>query len=208
VGPVYEHRADGTGDPTPVFRGAMDWGQIVPTRDRRWLILRSAPTTGNSGIYGVHRGDTAAVPLVSSASATLYPALSPDERWLAYGSDESGAMEIYVRPFPATSSAKWQVSTAGGIMPVWSRSGRRLYYLDGKNEVVAANIRPGTTFAVGEQRALFSFTPYVRVGPTNSYAVTADDKRFLMLREGESAQDNELIVALHWLEGIEGKTAR
>ena len=61
-------------------------------------------------------------------------------RWLAYGSDESGAMEIYVRPFPATGSAKWQVSTAGGIMPVWSRSGRRLYYLNGKNEIVAADI--------------------------------------------------------------------
>jgi hypothetical protein len=91
-------------------------------------------------------------------------------------------------------------------MPVWSRSGRRLYYINGKNEIVAADIRPGTTFAVGEQRALFSFTPYVRVGPTNSYAVTADDKRFLMLREGESALDNELIVALHWLDGI--KAAR
>jgi serine/threonine-protein kinase len=206
VGPVYEHRADGTGDPTPVFRGAMDWGQIVPTRDRRWLILRSAPNSGNPGIYGVRQGDTAAVPLVGSAAANMYPALSPDERWLAYGSDESGAMEIYVRPFPATNSAKWQVSTAGGIMPVWSRSGRRLYYINGKNEIVAADIRPGTTFAVGEQRALFSFTPYVRLGPITSYAVTGDDKRFLVLREGESAQDNELIVALHWLDGI--KAAR
>jgi len=208
VGPIYEHRADGTGDATLVFHGAMDWGQIIPTRDRRWLILRSAAPTGSPGIYGVHPGDTAALPLVSSGASNMYPALSPDERWLAYASDESGAMEIYVRPFPATSSAKWQVSTAGGIMPLWSRSGRRLYYLNGRNELVAADIRTGTTFAVGEQRALFPFTPYVRLGPFPSYAVTADDKRFLMLREGESAQDNELIVALHWLDGIKGKTAR
>jgi hypothetical protein len=57
--------------------------------------------------------------------------------------------------FPETSSAKWQVSTAGGSQPVWSKSGRQLYYLSGKNELVAADIRPGATFAVGEQRALW-----------------------------------------------------
>ena len=138
----------------------------------------------------------------------MFPALSPDERWLAYGSDESGTMEIYVRPFPETSSAKWQVSTAGGSQPVWSKSGRQLYYLSGKNELVAADIRPGTTFAVGEQRPLFSFAPFLRLGPIPSYLVSADDRRFLMLREGESAQESELIVAVHWLDGLKGKAGR
>ena len=208
VGPVYEHRADGTGNATMVFRSSMDWGQIVPSRDRRWLILRSAPVTGNVGIFGVRQGDTTATPLVSSAATNNFPALSPDERWLAYASDESGAVEIYVRPFPETSSAKWQVSTSGGSQPVWSKSGRQLYYVNGKNELVAADIRPGATFAVGEQRVLFSFAPFLRLGPIPSYAVTADDRRFLMLREGESAQESELIVAQHWLDGLKGKAAR
>ncbi|HKT61607.1 MAG TPA: protein kinase [Gemmatimonadales bacterium] len=209
VGPVYEHRADGTGNATLVFRGAMDWGQIVPSRDGRWLILRNAPNAGNPGIFGVRQGDTAAAPLVSSAAASnMYPALSPDERWLAYASDESGTMEIYVRPFPETSSAKWQVSTAGGLQPVWSKSGRELYYVNGKNELVAADIRPGATFAVGEQRALFSFAPFLRLGPIPSYGVTADDKRFVMVREGESAQESELIVALHWLDALKAKGER
>jgi eukaryotic-like serine/threonine-protein kinase len=208
VGPVYEHRADGTGNATVVFRSAMDWGQIVPSRDRRWLILRSAPATGNQGIFGIHQGDTTATPLVSSAATNTFPALSPDERWLAYGSDESGTMEIYVRPFPETSSAKWQVSTAGGSQPVWSMSGRQLYYVNGKNELVAADVRPGATFAVGEQRTLFSLAPFLRLGPIPSYDVTADDRRFLMLREGESAQESELIVAQHWLDALKGKTAR
>jgi Tol biopolymer transport system component len=208
VGPVYEHRADGTGNATVVFRSATDWGQIVPSRDRRWLILRSAPLTGNQGIFGIHQGDTTATPLVSSAAANTFPALSPDERWLAYASDESGTMEIYVRPFPETSSAKWQVSTAGGSQPVWSKSGRQLYYVNGKNELVAADVRPGVTFAVGEQRTLFSFAPFLRLGPIPSYDVTADDRRFMMLREGESAQESELIVAQHWLDGLKGKTAR
>jgi serine/threonine-protein kinase len=208
VGPVYEHRADGTGNATLVFRGSTDWGQIVPSRDRRWLVLRSAQATGAVGIFGLRQGDTTATPLVSSTASNMFPALSPDQRWLAYASDESGTMEIYVRPFPETSSARWQVSTAGGSQPVWSKSGRQLYYLNGKNELMAADIRPGATFAVGEQRALFSFAPFLRLGPIPSYDVTADDRRFVMLREGESAQESELIVAMHWLDGLKGKTTR
>ena len=208
VGPVYEHRADGTGNAAVVFRSSMDWGQIVPSRDRRWLILRNAPPSGSPGIFGLHQGDTTATPLVSSAATNMFPALSPDERWLAYASDESGTMEIYVRPFPETSSAKWQVSTAGGSQPAWSKSGRQLYYLNGKNELVAADIRPGATFAVGDQRALFSFGPFLRLGPIPSYVVSGDDRRFLMLREGESAQESELVVAVHWLDGLKGKTGR
>jgi len=117
-------------------------------------------------------------------------------------------MEIYVRPFPETSSAKWQVSTAGGSQPLWSKSGRQLYYLNGKNDLVAADIRPGQTFAVGDQRPLFSFAPFLRLGPIPSYVVSGDDRRFLMLREGESTQESQLIVALHWLDGLKGKTGR
>ena len=208
VGPVYQHRADGTGNATLVFRGTTDWGQAVPSGDGRWLILRNAPISGSPGIFGVRQGDTTATPLVSSAASNMFPALSPDERWLAYASDESGTMEVYVRPFPETSSARWQVSTAGGIQPVWSKSGRQLYYVNGQNELIAADIRPGATFAVGEQRALFSVAPFLRLGATPSYLVSADDKRFIMLREGEAAQESELIVAMHWLDALKGKTSR
>jgi eukaryotic-like serine/threonine-protein kinase len=208
VGPVYQHRAHGTGNATLVYRGSQDWGQVLLTRDRRWLLLRNAQATGAIGIFGLRQGDTAATPLVSSAANNMFPALSPDERWLAYTSDESGTAEIYVRPFPETSSAKWQVSTAGGSQPVWSKTGRQLYYLNGKNELAAADIRPGATFAVGEQRALFSFAPFLRLGPVPSFDVTADDKRFVMLREGESSQESELVVAMHWLDGLTGKTGK
>jgi hypothetical protein len=61
---------------------------------------------------------------------------------------------------------------------------------------------------VGEQRVLFSTAPFVRLGPVPSFLVTGDDRRFLMLREGESAQESELIVALHWLDGLERKTGK
>jgi hypothetical protein len=156
----------------------------------------------------MRRGDTTVTPLVNSPATTMFPSLSPDGRWLVYASDESGTSEIYVRPFPETGSARWQVSSAGGSQPVWSRSGRQLYYLSGKNDLVAADVRPGATFAVGEQHTLFSFSPFYRQGPVQSYEVTADDRRFMVLREGEAAQESELVVAVHWLDGLKGKGRR
>ena len=103
-------------------RSKVDFGQIVASRDGRWLILRTAPIgAGSTDIVGLQAGDTPLVPLVASPAREFYPALSPDGRWLAYASNESGAFEIYVRPFPETATAKWQVSTAGGGEPTWAR---------------------------------------------------------------------------------------
>ena len=71
-------------------------------------------------------GDT--LTLVASPFNERIPKLSPDGRWLAYSSDESGRQEIYVRPFPNTGDAKWQVSTNGGYFPMWAHSGGELFY--------------------------------------------------------------------------------
>jgi hypothetical protein len=130
----------------------------------------------------------------------MFPALSPDGRWLAYGSNESGTPEIYVRPFPATATAKWQVSTAGGRWPRWAASGRELFYVNGKGDMVSAEIRPGTALAVGEQRVLFSTAPYAPGSGIHGYAVTADGRRFMMMQEGEPLQQSELVVAEGWLQ--------
>jgi serine/threonine-protein kinase len=132
----------------------------------------------------------------------LFPALSPDGRWLAYASNESGSFEIYVRPFPETSNAKWQVSTAGGVEPAWSSNGRELLYINGKNEMISAEIPAGATFSVGRQRTLFPVAPFSRPGSVPSFSLSPDDKRFLMLREGESGQPGELILAENWLQQL------
>ena len=112
---------------------------------------------------------------------------------------------MYGADHPETATAKWQVSTAGGREPIWARSGRELFYLNGKNEMVAAEVQTGTTFSVGKQRVLFPASDYARPGPVPSFSVAADDKRCLMVREGEASQQSELIVAENWLEGLRGK---
>jgi Tol biopolymer transport system component len=204
VGSAYAHRADGTGTARLLAASTKtDFGQVVTSRDGRWLILRTAPiAAGTPDILGLKAGDTTLVPLVATPAAELFPALSPDGHWLAYSSNESGATEVYVRPFPETSTAKWQVSTAGGSEPAWSNNGRELLYINGRSEMVSAEIPSGATFTVGRQRSLFSVAQLSRPGAVPSFSLTPDDKRFLMVREGESSQQSELIVAENWLEGL------
>jgi serine/threonine-protein kinase len=173
------------------------------------LILRTATVGGGTpDILGLKAGDTTLVPLVASPAVEFYPSLSPDGRWLAYASNESGKNEIYVRPFPETASAKWQVSTAGGTEPAWSSTGRELFYLNGKTEMVSVEIPPGATFSVGRQRTLFSAAQTSGGGPVPSYSVSPDNKRFLMLREGDTAQQSELIVAENWLGQLRAPAAK
>ena len=203
VGAPYAHRADGTGTARPLVPSKLDFGQIVASRDGRWLVLRtSGSAAGGGDLLGLKAGDTTLVPLVATAATEFFPALSPDGRWLAYGSNESGTPEVYVRPFPATATAKWQVSTAGGSEPVWANSGRELFYVNGKSEMVSAEIRPGAAFSVGEQHVLFSTGPFARSGAFQSYAVSPDDRRFLMVREGDASQQGELVLAEHWLQEL------
>jgi Tol biopolymer transport system component/tRNA A-37 threonylcarbamoyl transferase component Bud32 len=207
VGPAYTRRADGTGVSRLLISSTkVDFGQIVMSREGRWLLLRSAPIgVGGPDILGLEGGDTTLVPLVASPASEFHPALSPDGRWLAYASNESGAYEVYVRPFPETSSAKWQISTAGGGEPAWAPTGRELLYINGRAEMVSAEVQPGPPFSVGKQRTLFSAAQFFRPGPVPSFSLTPDGKRFLMVREGEATQQSELIVAENWLEGLKGK---
>jgi serine/threonine-protein kinase len=209
TGQPFTRRADGTGPVRALLSSSFNFGQILESRDGKWLVLRRGGNEpGNGDIHAVRVGDTTLTPLVTTNASEGEPALSPDGRWLAYVSDESGASEVYVRPFPEVASARWQVSTTGGGEPVWANSGRELYYRNGRNELVAAEIRAGASFAVGEQKVLFSVTPYLDLGFMQSYNVSPDDRRFLMVREGAPSQVSELILTENWLQELKVRTRR
>jgi eukaryotic-like serine/threonine-protein kinase len=200
-------RADGTGSSQALLPARSAWGQALQTRDGRWLVLRSSifePGKGN--VYGVRMGDTTLVPLATSPATEGDAAVSPDGRWLAYASDESGVLEIYVRPFPDAESARWQVSAAGGSDPVWSRSGRELFYLSAQNEMMSVTVAPGTVFSISPPKRLFSAAPYTPITPVPSFNVSPDDKRFLMLRETTPTDRNELIVVQNWTQEMKARS--
>jgi serine/threonine-protein kinase len=198
-------RADGTGAPQRLLNSKMTFGQVVPTTDGRWLVLRRSTSEDGSGdLYAVKTGDTTLVPLVTSPARELSPAVSPDVRWLAYTSDESGVFEVYVRPFPEVSTARWQVSSSGGTSPVWARNGRELFYINGRGEMTSVEIKPGPGFSAGEPRPLFSVSQYTVGGNAGVFDVSPDGKRFVLVRPAGGLGDTELVVVQNWFQELKG----
>jgi serine/threonine-protein kinase len=205
----FIRRADGIGPATRLLSPNVAFGQALESGDGHWLILRRViGDVGNGDILGARVGDTALATLVGSPAREWMPALSPDGKWLAYSSDESGAFEVYVRPFPNVTTARWQVSTAGGDAPLWSHGGKELYFRNNHGDLVAAEVKTTPTFSVGEQKVLFSLSPFTFGGGVQLYAVAPDDKHFLMLRETTAGQSGLLIVSEHWLDELKARAQK
>jgi dipeptidyl aminopeptidase/acylaminoacyl peptidase len=125
------------------------------------------------------------VPVVRNPVTDSEPVLSPDGRWLAYVSDETGEYDAFVQPFP-TTGAKWQVSTGGGRQPMWRRDGRELYFTTNDARLFAVDVPPGATFEPGTPRLLFKM-PSDTISVRNSYIPSRDGQRFLVNMTIEAA---------------------
>ena len=158
------------------------------------VVVRSVGGPGNRELWRVSL-DSAALPvrLLQTPADEVAPALSPDGRWLAYASNESGRYEIYVRPFPGMG-ARYAVSLAGGTEPMWSPRGDELFYRNGP-ALVAAAVRAGTTFEILRRTTLFSNGDYAADPTHPGYDVTSDGRHFVMVRNLGGA--SRLTVTLH-----------
>ena len=187
---VFERRADGSTPERLLARLDRQVQEVTWSPDGRWIVLRTDNGAAGAGdLVGIRTsGDTTPVPLVTGAFTELHPAVSPDGRWFAYTSNESGANEVYVRPFPATMGARWQVSNGGGMQPRWSPDGRELFYIDAKDHLIAARVRPGPTFEVAELRPLFDASGFTIDNFHSSYEVLPGGRGFVFLRQRQSAQ--------------------
>jgi eukaryotic-like serine/threonine-protein kinase len=172
--------------------------------DGKWLIFTTdfaAP--GAVDILAMRPGvDTAPIPLVATAFTEESPAISPNGRWLAYSSNESGKNDIYVVPFPNAGGAKWTVSTDGGTEPVWSHRGTELFYRDASGNLVAVGVNANRTFSVGRSTSLFPAARYSSLQFTSQYAVSSDDRKFLMIRPLETKSPDNIIVVENWFEEL------
>lgn len=132
---------------------------------------------------------------------------SSDGRFVAYVSDETGRLEVYVRPFPA-GTERWQISTEGGWFPEWRRQGGELYYLSSRSEIMAVEVRPsGSRLAFGSPRRLFETTlPKVSQSVLSAnnrlYTVTADGQRFLVMAPVTDPAQNRIAVIVNWAAAL------
>jgi len=198
---IFSQFADGSGTAEQLTTGA--WR--VPTSvssDGRTIVFRQNSDMGRD--IGMVRleGERKLEMLLQTSFEEHTGMLSPDDRWLAYVSNESGREEIYLTPFPGPGG-KWQISTEGGTEPLWSRDGRELFYRSGeKMMAVAISTEPELT--PGKPTLLFEGryqTGLVGASPGSNYDV-ARDGRFVMIRAEEGSGPTQINVVLNWFEEL------
>jgi len=203
-GTLNVRRSDGTGpaqeiaDPKPVFQTPASW-----SKSGRLAFVEAVPSTGpDIRVLDTTGTDRAGVIAVQSNAADSYPEFSPDGKWLAYASEVSGRLEVYVQPYPGPGS-RVLISTGGGVAPTWRGDGRELYYYwtsDGETKMFAVPIQIlGAMFSAGAPRELFRGR-FGMTGPGRGYDVTPDGKRFLFVRGVElpAADPSQLILVENW----------
>ena len=169
--------------------------------DGKWLAFGElTPTTGSDIWVLPLEGEREPQVFLSTSANEVNSMFSPDGRWLAYTSNESGRVEVYVRPFPGPGG-KWQISTEGGDHPFWARDGRELFYING-NKVLAVEITPGSGLTAGVPQLLFERNELLG-GYTSRGDVSLDGQRFLMIQPAESADiATQINVVLNWFEEL------
>ncbi len=179
--------------------------------DGKTLAFFQGGTLGRGDIWMLSLADSdrTARPFVQTAANERWPDFSPDGRWLAYASDESGRDEVYVQPYPGPGS-RHQISARGGTQPVWARNGRELFYTVPDStatvdfsRMMVVDVTTAPTFTAGIPKPLESVVRLTN--PIRGYDVTADGKRFITVRDNERSPEPppaHMIVVQNWLEEL------
>jgi len=189
------------------------------TKSQTMVVPYAATPDGKSAVVSIGGGaDIATIkvdgpseptPIIVGPGNQSNAEVSPDGRWIAYQSNESGQLQVYVRPFPDVNAGRWQVTTASGGQPVWAHNGRELFYLASSagrdTAMMSVPIETTPAFRYGNSTKLFDFR-YATAVPLRTFDVSNDGQRFLIVKdaEGERAtgQPVSVVVVLNWLEEI------
>jgi hypothetical protein len=197
-GDLFNKVSSGTGNDEEVL--VQEGSLKVPTdwsSDGRFVLYQvidaKTKTGWDLGLYSV--AEKKASLFLSTPATEVNARFSPDAKWLAYQSDESGRMEIYVQPVQG-HSGKWQISTSGGSQAVWNRNGKEIFYVSADNKLMAVDVKADSSFEAGTPKALFD----VRLkGVTGwKYDVSLDGQRFLANVSIGEAQANPITLVLNW----------
>jgi len=197
---LYTKNSDGSGSAqsfvdfgTPQ-QGPWDW-----SRDGKYLLARK-----ERELWYLTMPDRQPHPLLQSQSLVRNAQFSPDSKFVAYASAETGNWEVYVSPFPSFSS-KWEVSRDGGEEPRWRRDGKELFYLAPDGRLMAVDVKTTSGFEAGSPVALFQTHPRQPISAMDffTYDVTADGQKFLVNTKVDTVNSAPLSVILNWSTDLE-----
>ena len=196
---IYAKAADGSSPERAVLEStdSFEYPRSI-SPDGRYLIYERKVPKSETGyhLWALPLfGDGRSFPIVQDAFDEGEPTVSPDGKWMAYQSNESGRREVYITAFPG-GGAKWQVSSNGGIAAKWRRDGKELFFLDPADNLVAVDVTSGEAVRLGAPHALFQAVGIQRdFGP---YDVTMDGKKFL-INSGNLKEGTEPVtLVLNW----------
>jgi Tol biopolymer transport system component len=198
---IFRRAADGTGDQIAVTPEGANPGapQAITTK---FLVSRRGPPPFQLWIHPLE-GRLDPRPLFQSQFNQTHARISPNERWIAYQSDETGRYEVYVRPFPDVAKGRWQVSSTGGQSPVWSRDGRELVFLSrAALQSVAVRAPAGADFSFDRPRTWFDAAPYVSPGVEFFYDISADGTRLLLVKPAQAAARLSVNIVTNWIDEV------
>ena len=216
---LFRRAADGTGTAerltaTPEAETPVD---LLP--NRQGLLVRSAPRVSDPSSRLMQlslAGGAKGIPSIQGTETQISGEISPDGRWLVYESGEGTAQtDTWVRPFPNTEGGRWKISTAGGDRPLWSRSGREIFYREraaNRERLMVVSVfpsPPGGPFAYGNPAPLLDVSAYSFPSIARTYDISADDKRFLFLRRPArtSTSGDSLTVIVNWGDEVRSKVS-
>ena len=208
---LYAQLSDGTGDAERLTTSVkLQHPHSVSPDGARIVFREEGGPTGVDLMALVQTGARRSEPLVVTPAAEMNAEVSPNGQWLVYESNESTQSEIYVRPFPRVDGGRWQISTAGGTRPMWSRNGRELFFLDANGAIFSAEIQTSGAFSTGNPRKILDGR-YRTEGGGRTYDVSLDGQRFLMIKEPQpselTATAPRILVVLNWFEELKARVA-
>ncbi len=198
--------ADGSGKEETLYSKEFDDPGAAPVSvspDGKALLFSAYSPAGKQAIHALSLdGSDTIQPFLQTPANLTGSHFSPDGRWVAYTTDESGRREVCVQPFPA-ASGKWLISTEGGQYSRWARNGHEIFFVSGDqlNQLMSVDVETQPAFKAGTPHPLFSTNGYLAAG---NYDVAPDGQHFLMIKQEDTLTNpKELNVILNWSEELE-----
>ena len=224
VNNLYWQKADGSTAAERLSDGVRIRGADTTMPDGRWLVVRESDGTGAFDLTllelpagrDARPPSSTTKPLVASAFHESNAEISPDGRWLAFQSNISGSLEVYVRPLVDPGGRRWQVSRDGGTEPLWSRDSRELFYRAASGAVMRVSIEPHSPTLSGAPTKLFDAPAYAVGGRGEfaelrhrTYDVSLDGRRFLMIKSDNAetgpVSPERIVLVQNWFEELKRK---
>jgi len=198
---MFQKNADGSGPEAQIT--GMDSGRQLNcwdmSRDGKYMLFRNE---FELWLYAL--GENKGKPYVQGPWSVRNAQFSPDGRWVAYATNETGNWEVYVSPFPDASS-KWQVSHGGGEEPRWRQDGKELFYMSSEGKLMAASVKLGESFEVMTPVGLFQTRRRQKISSQDAftYAVSENGNKFLFNTVVENKEAQPMTIILNWASQLE-----